>query len=299
LPTHKPTLKKPKELSFANARNNIMTKQINLIGNHPSAKHTLGAWLQANDIPVTATKCHRELTEINKEENEDLILWMANKLISHHYTDFRLEQLKKKFTELGFEKYANQHRKLPNDLNVKKGNAAEIILIEYIQSTLNKGLIHAFKLRYNPNVDQSMKGDDTLLVDLFEEKGKKALKIYLGESKFRKTPDKKSVTDISDALEKEKMPLSFSYLIEELFKTDENLASELEEFFVQDIKDKGDLIYTGLLLSNTDASKRVEANLNNDNPNLVFISIGIRNPENFIDLVFEKANEIIANPSTL
>ena len=276
-----------------------MTKQINLIGNHPNEEHPLGIWLNANDIPDTATKCHRELTEKNEEEDEALILWMATKLIDHHYTSLRLDKLKEKYKELGFEKYANQHRKLPNDLNVKKGNATEIILIEYIQSTLNKELIHAFKLRYNPNVDQAMKGDDTLLVDLFEEKGKKALKIYLGESKFRKTPDKKSVSDISDALGKEKMPLSFSYLIEELFKTDENLASELEEFFVQDIKDKGDLIYTGLLLSNTDASKRVEANLNNDNPNLVFISIGIRNPENFIDLVFEKANEIIANPSTL
>jgi hypothetical protein len=276
-----------------------MTKQINLIGNHPNIDHPLGAWLNSNDIPITATKCHRELTKKNEVEDEALILWMANKLIDHHYTSLRLDKLKEKYKELGFEKYANQHRKLPNDLNVKKGNATEIILIEYIQSTLNKGLTHAFKLRYNSNVDQAMKGDDTLLVDLFEEKGEKALKIYLGESKFRKTPDKKSVTDISDALEKEKMPLSFSYLIEELFKTDENLASELEEFFVQDIKDKGDLIYTGLLLSNTDASKRVEANLNNDNPNLVFISIGIRNPENFIDLVFEKANEIIANPSTL
>jgi hypothetical protein len=276
-----------------------MTKQIDLIGNHPNAEHPLGAWLNANDIPVTGTKCHRELTEKNEAEDEELILWMATKLIDHHYTSLRLDKLKEKYKELGFEKYANQYRKLPNDLNVQKGNATEIILIEYIQSTLNKGLIHAFKLRYNPNVDQAMKGDDTLLVDLFEEKGKKVLKIYLGESKFRKTPIKKSVTDISDALEKEKMPLSFSYLIEELFKTDESLASELEEFLVQDIKDKGNLIYTGLLLSNTDTSRRVEANLNNNNPNLVFISIGIQNPVNFINLVFKKANELIANPSTL
>ena len=104
---HGQMLKNLLELFFANSsKHKKMTKQINLIGNHPNEEHPLGAWLNANDIPVTDTKCHRELTERNDEENDDLILWMANKLISHHYTNFRLEQLKKKYTELGFEKYA-------------------------------------------------------------------------------------------------------------------------------------------------------------------------------------------------
>ncbi|QCE42917.1 Hachiman antiphage defense system protein HamA [Psychroserpens sp. NJDZ02] len=276
-----------------------MTKQTDLIGNHPNAEHPLGAWLKANDIPATATKCHRELTEINNEENENLILWMAKKIISHHYDSFRLEQLKKKYAELGFPKYAEQNRKLPIVDKVKKGNATEIILIEYIQSTLNKELTHAFKLRYNPNVDQAIKGDDTLLVDLFQQESGDDLKIYLGESKFRKIPDKTAVNDISFSLEKEKMPLSYPFLVQEIAKTNKGLASKLDDFIVQDIKDKGQLIYTGLLLSNQNTSANVERNLNNDNPELIFISIGIQNPENFINLVFDKANELIANPSTL
>jgi hypothetical protein len=276
-----------------------MTKQIDLIGNHPNAEHPLGIWLKANDIPVTATKCHRELTEINNEENEDLILWMANKLISHHYSTFRLEQLKKKYGELGFPKYAEQNRKLPIADKVKKGNATEILLTEYIQSTLNRELIKVFKLKYNPNVDQAIKGDDTLMVDLFQQEGGDDLKIYLGESKFRKIPDKTAVNDISSSLEKEKMPLSYSFLVEEIAKSNEELALKLDDFIVQDIKDKSQLIYTGLLLSNENTSANVERNLSNDNPELIFISIGIKNPENFINLVFEKANELIANPSTL
>ena len=281
-----------------------MTKQINLIGIHPNKDHPLGAWLNVNDIPSTETKCHRKLTEKNTEENEDLILWIANKLIEHHYTPPILKKLKEKYKELGFKKYADQHRKLPNDLNVKKGNATEIILIEYVQSSLKqsslkKNLIHAFKLRYNPNVDQAMKGDDMLLIDLIEQKDGNDLKIYLGESKFRKTPSKQVVDDISKSLEKEKMPLSYSFLVEEKNKSDVELALKLDDFIVQDIKNKGNLIYIGLLLSNTDVSERVESNLNNDNPNLVFISMGIQNPENFINLVFEKANELIANPSAL
>lgn len=276
-----------------------MTKQINLIGNHPNKDHPLGAWLKANDIPVTATKCHRELTEKNDEENDDLILWMANKLISHHYSSFRLKQLKKKYTELGFEKYAEQNRKLPIADKVKKGNATEILLTEYIQSTLGRELIKVFKLKYNPNVDQAIKGDDTLMVDIFEQESGSDLKIYLGESKFRSTPSKDAVNDISNSLEKEKMPLSYSFLVEEIAKSNEVLALNLDDFIVQDIKDKGQLIYTGLLFSNQNTSANVERNLDNDNPELIFISIGIQDPSNFINLVFEKANELIANPSAL
>jgi len=276
-----------------------MTKQINLIGKHPNEDHPLGAWLNANDIPVTATKCHRELTERNTEVNDDLILWMANKLIEHHYSSSRIQKLKEKYTDLGFEKYANQHRRLPNDLNVKKGNATEILLIEYIQSSLKKDLIHTFKLRYNPNVDQAMKGDDTLLIDLIEQEDTNDLRIYLGESKFRTTPAKKAVEDISSSLEKDKMPLSYSFLVEEVEKHNKELASKLDDSIVQDIKDNGNLFYTGLLMSNQDTSRIVENNLNNDNPELIFISIGIQDPASFINLVFEKANELIANPSAL
>lgn len=276
-----------------------MTKQINLIGNHPNEDHPIGAWLNVNDIPVTATKCHRELTERNSEENEDLILWMAKKLISHHYSAFRLKQLKEKYKELGFEKYAEQNRKLPIVDKVKKGNATEILLTEYIQSTLNRELIKVFKLKYNPNVDQAIKGDDTLMIDLFEQEGGNDLKIFLGESKFRTAPTKKVVDDISSSLEKEKMPLSYSFLVEEIAKSNEELALKLDDFIVEDIKDRGQLIYTGLLLSNEHTSRFVENNLNNDNPELIFISIGIQNPENFINLAFAKANELIANPSTL
>lgn len=287
------------ESIFEELQNLTMTKQINLIGNHPNKDHPFGVWLNANDIPVTLTKCHRELTERNAEENEDLILWMANKLISHHYSKFRLEQLKKKYRELGFEKYADQNRKLPIVDKVKKGNATEILLTEYVQSTLNRNLIKVFKLKYNPNVDQAIKGDDTLMVDLFEEEGVNDLKIYLGESKFRKTPSKQVVDDISLSLGKEKMPLSYSFLVEEIAKDNVELALKLDDFIVQDVKDNGNLIYTGLLLSNEHTSRFVETNLDNDNPELIFISISMQNPEDFINLVFEKANELIANPSTL
>lgn len=137
------------------------------------------------------------------------------------------------------------------------------------------------------------------MVDLFEENGNEKIKIYLGESKFRKTPSKAVIGDITDSLSKDMLPLSYTFLVEEIAKTDEPLARKLDDYIVQDIKDRGDLIYAGLLLSNTDTSEKVETHLSSDNPNLVFISVGIDDPEGFIESVFVKAEELIANPDLL
>ena len=149
------------------------------------------------------------------------------KIIGHHYTQFRIDRLKEKYGSLGFEKYAEQHRKLPVADKVKKGNATEILLTDYVQTTQGKEFIKVFKLKYNPNVDQAIKGDDTLMVDLFEENGNEKIKIYLGESKFRKTPAKDVIEDITNSLSKDTLPLSYTFLVEEIAKTDEALARKL------------------------------------------------------------------------
>ena len=206
---------------------------------------------------------------------------------------------KEKYKSLGFAKYAEQHRKLPITDKVKKGNATEILLTDYIQASQKKEFIKVYKLKYNPNVDQAIKGDDTLMVDLFEENGNEKIKIYLGESKFRTTPQKNVVEDITKSLNKDTLPLSYTFLVEEIAKSDELLARKLDDYIVQDIKDRGDLIYVGLLLSNTKTSETVEKHLNSDNSNLVFISIGIGQPEEFIKSIFEKAEELISNPDLL
>nr|WP_303917965.1 Hachiman antiphage defense system protein HamA [Bacteroides intestinalis] len=275
-----------------------MSKQEQLIGEHPDNTHPFGKWLGVNDLPDSATKCHRELTE-STAVDDDLIEWMARKIISHHYTQFRIDRLKEKYRSLGFEKYAEQHRRLPVADKVKKGNATEVFLTDYIQTTQGKEFIKVFKLKYNPNVDQAIKGDDTLMVDLFEENGNEKIKIYLGESKFRKRPSKAVIEDITNSLSKDMLPLSYTFLVEEIAKTNELLARKLDDYIVQDVKDRGDLIYAGLLLSNTDTSRTVERHLNSDNSNLVFISVGIEDPEGFIESVFERAEELIANPDLL
>lgn len=53
----------------------------------------------------------------------------------------------------------------PANPNTRKGNVAEVVLAEYLVA--NEGIsVPIYRLRYNPNVDQSMKGDDALAFDL-------------------------------------------------------------------------------------------------------------------------------------
>ena len=155
-----------------------MLTQKDLIGNHPSLPNVFAKWLVSNDVAVTVTKSHRSLISQIPNNDIDLIDWLGRKIFEHHHSSDRTDKLKENYTKLGYAKYAEQHRKLPRVDKVKKGNATEILLIEYIQSSLNKQLYHAYKLRYNPNVDQAIKGDDTLMVDLFKEKGTDKIKLY-------------------------------------------------------------------------------------------------------------------------
>jgi len=278
-----------------------MPNQSELIGDHPIAPNIFAKWLQCNDIAITTTKSHRSLTPLINTTNTELIEWLGRKIFEHHHSDYRIQKLKENFGKLGFKKYAEQHRKLPKADKTKKGNATEILLTEYIEGCCGKTLIKVFKLKYNPNVDQAIKGDDTLMVDIIKDKNKDKVRLYLGEAKFRKTPTKGVVETIAKSLSKDKKPLSYSFLIDELGRdaSTKGLADILDKFILDEIKGKGDLVYTGFLLSNPDTSSIVEKNLVSDNQQMVLISIGIENPEELIKEAFEKAEYLAENPTAI
>lgn len=276
-----------------------MLSQSDLIGKHPSSANKFGEWLLCEDVAVTSTKRHRSLKGSIPTSDNDLIDWLAKKLINHHFDSYRLNKLKEKYSKLGFKKYAEEHRQLPIADKTRKGNCTEIILTEYIESCLEKNLTKAFKLRYNPNVDQAIKGDDVLLLDMITSSGGKKARIYLGEAKFRSKPVKAVVLDIIEAMDKDKKPLSLTYMVNEIAKTDMTLANAVDELIIDEIKKGGDLIYTGLLLSNTATTKLIEDNLSSDNPTFVMVSIGIDDPPSLIKLAFERAEYYVQNPHLL
>ena len=273
--------------------------QSDLLGSHPIKPNIFGTWLTSTDTPVTRTKRHRELSELIPCQSPNLVDWLARRLIHHHYDDARLDRLKQMYGQIGFPAYANQHRKLPRQDRTKKGNAIEVILVEYVEHCQNKTFTKHYKLRYNPNVDQAMKGDDMLLVDILKDANNNDYaKMYLGEAKFRATPTNTIVNEIASALAASKKPLSYSFLIDELSKNPvtKPTADILDKLLFDEIKAKGNVTYIGLLLSNISASRYVERTLNSSNANLAFISIGVNNPVDLVNAAFVEAERLLQNP---
>jgi hypothetical protein len=277
--------------------------QSDLLGQHPLAPNIFNDIFSALDLPVKANQRIRNLIATNKLSKKDTIEWLARRIIVHHYSEDRIKKLKDKYTSLGFPTFAAQNRKLPTADKTRKGNAAEVMLFEYVQACLaGAPLVSAYRLRYNPNVDQAMKGDDMLIIKLAKDKkGRDIARIYLGEAKYRSTPSKVVVDDITKALDETKKPISFSFLVDYISKDDtqKHLVDALDNLIIEEIKKKGDLIYCGLLYSNSDVYKVVEANLNSSNENLIIISTGWDNPEQLITDAFTRAEELTLNPTTI
>lgn len=276
------------------------SSQKDLIGDHPAAPNEFNRWLNCTDVALVPGKCHRSLVGAIAPDNQ-LIEWLAKRLIHHHYEETRLKRLQEKYKEAGFPLYAEQHRRLPRADKTMKGNLTEMLLIEYVEGCQKKTLIKVLKLRYNPNVDQAIKGDDTLMVDIIKDGKKEKVKIFLGEAKFRKKPSKTVVDTIAKSLAKSKKPISYSYLVNEMLRDEKTKAigDILDKYIVDEIKGKGDIVYTGFLLSDNDTFNVVESNLTSDNPALVFISTSIDNPNDLVAKAFQKAEELLKTPDKL
>ncbi|GAB4155238.1 DUF1837 domain-containing protein [Polaribacter sp.] len=276
-----------------------MPRQNTLIGTHPVPPNIIGRWLNSTNHPETDRQCHRSLAETNNLTEEELVDWLADKIILHHYKESQIDRLKNKYGELGFEEYAENIRMIPNWDDTRKGNMTEIILCEYILSSTGKPLIKTYRFRYSTNVDQSMKGDDVLMVDYDNENDD--IEVFLGEAKFRQDPSAQVVRNIADSLSTDTKPLSFTFLVERLLESDSttDIGNRLDQFVVETIRQQGKITYSGLLLSKTDCADTVQNNLDSDNQKLVFLSLGVDDPTALMNKVFSKAEEKLANPEQL
>lgn len=259
-----------------------------LIGDHPSLA-PFGMWFKSEDLPETDSKKHRAL-----EEDESLrwtyIKWMSSRLIDYHCSPRRLQRLRNKYESLNklkFNQYAEQQKILPTFDLTKKGNFCEVLLSEYIIScNTSSHIIQSFKLRYNPNVEQSMKGDDVLLIDIKDVENPR---IYLGETKFRKKTNSNAIREIMHSLKPNSLPTSIPFLIENL--ENNNYEPELEDILdnllLKEIKRKGDLIHIGLILGSENSQSIVEKHYSTKNKYAVIVSVGTKYPE---DLIFQAYN---------
>lgn len=264
-----------------------MTLQDKIIGKHPE-DGLFCDWVEYQDTECTDRKRHRYLSE-KSDQREKAIETVAKWLVTYHLSKSKSMELRKKqkiLVKYNFEEYAKSLHVFPNEDKTKKGNFGEVILTEYL-SQVSGIKVLVFKLHYNPNVDQSMKGDDVLLID--------ENKIILGESKFRATPSKEAVKEashlMSDTLA---LPMSLGFIAEILFEQgQQELAEKIYDIQYRMSRTDFDIKNIGFLLSTKLVKGHVERNMDSSNQNFLFISLGLDNPVEFMNLAFSHAEELL------
>ncbi len=268
-----------------------MTDQSKLIGEHPASGFFYD-WCKVEDTSSTVTKKHRKLTD-NGIDRDVLIEQLSNWIIKHHTAPIQIKRFKAKKAILkkhNFQQYVKDRMPFPIKADkTKKGNLGEIILAEYLTSTSGLELL-IYKLRFNPNVEQSMKGDDILLFDKLDIKNK----IIMGEAKFRTTKNKQALDDIVSSLSKINLPISLTFVSNRLSEIGEDdLADEVDDLISEVHSKKLPVTYVGFYHSEATVSTTIEKNLNSTNGNLVVVSYGEDNPMDLINQSFDKALEKI------
>jgi Cap4 SAVED domain len=107
------------------------------------------------------------------------ILTELAKVVFVYHTD--PGEFRAALAELGYPMAAQQIENRPRVFNTQMGNFGEILASEYVQQILGFE-IPVFRLRYNPNRDSSMKGDDILAFKFGDASGS-GREILVGESK--------------------------------------------------------------------------------------------------------------------
>lgn len=267
------------------------TEQSKLIGEHP-ASGIFFDWLECEDTPSTNEKKHRKLTNKGIARNS-IVSHLSNLIIKHHATPARIAKIEKKKNILERHNFISYMKgKIPVPIvntKTQKGNLGEIILAEYLSSSTGLDLL-VYKLHYNPNVEQSMKGDDILLFDKTDIQSK----VIMGEAKFRAKSNKQALDNIVRSLSKKNLPISLTFIsdrLEEMGKSD--LAEEIDELISKLHNSKTLITYTGFYYSDIDAHKVIEKHLKSDNQNLVVVSYSEENPAQLVTDCFNEAIKII------
>lgn len=281
----------------------MKTEHERLIGKHPTAPNMFAMWLDGEDVSIPVgkpNKKHRKLIE--KEEHRDFaIQTIADFIVKHHIDVKKIERIRRRKQEIlrkynlgTIEEYLDTQSFFPVHEETKTGNATEIILTNYVQATSGLELL-AYKLTYNPNVEQSIKGDDCLLfnrANLIE-------KIIVGEAKFRSTPAPQAIRDLIDNSQgAKKLPISLPFISKHFTAIgDEPMAEAIEDLLFELRNGKIPVVNVGMLLSTKsalrsgDAAKQVDYYLDSTNPNFVVLSLGVDSPKDIIDKAFVIAKD--------
>lgn len=270
-----------------------ITPQESLIGPHPKGNSLFSEWLVYQDINDGDDIKLRHLEESHNCKKDNVINQLADLFLKYHASDERLASIKKKKEILnrhGFKEYVNHLKLLPENDKTKKGNFAEIVLCEYLQESSGlKPII--LRLRYNQNVDQSMKGDDVILFDVTNVFNR----LIVGEAKYRTQMAKKVVDDINFVFGgTTRLPISIPFISQVLRdKGQHDLADNLDDLIAQMHHMRSPIINVAFVMSNNKVKDVVQEHAVSKNENLVWVSLALKDPEELVDFVHKNAKSKI------
>lgn len=259
-----------------------------ILGKHPTGD-SFGAFTTSNDGHTTTNIAHRSL-ELIGNDGQKTVAQLRCALITHHADKEKIERIKIQLERLGFDNSKLQTCPIPKADKTRKGNLAEIFLAEYISASASADL-PVYRLRYNPNVEQSMKGDDVLAFDFNHD----PVKIFVGEAKFRETSSKKAVQDMVNALitsHKKGVPASLQFVADRLFEAGQiKLGQMVEDCAVRIANGDFDLSYVGLIMSKGKCKKHVDDHTPTSTQNLVVLSFVNDDITGFFQSCYENIEE--------
>lgn len=263
-----------------------------ILGAHPGAHSIFGPWLTSVDGESIAGVPHRTLAE-NPSGRTSACDQIAVALVAHHASAERVKRHKEQLEALKRSRYpklAARTGVFPSSVTTKRGNFAEVVLAEYVRAGANAE-VPVYRLRYNPNVDQSMKGDDVLAFDFKNTPPR----ILVGEAKFRSTPSKAAVEELIGSLTKSRsgrIPVSLQFVAERLFELGDSAKGEMIHRCAEEIAaGKVRVQYVGLLLSDDRASDHVTKHASASLRELVVVSLGASVPAALVNSAFKNAEK--------
>lgn len=264
-----------------------------ILGNHPDKAQPIG--ILKSDDQVTDLKLPHRSLSCDDKYKQDFINLSAEWLIKHHADDSKIARYKKALLRQELISHIPQSP-LPTKSITQKGNWAEIVLAEYLESSSGVEL-PVYKLRFNSNINESMKGDDVLAFDLDSD----PIRIIVGEAKFRTTPQKQDVKDMVKNLINSnliKIPLSLGFVVDRLYEQGmEDIANKVHNCEVLIASGDLKIDYVGLLASDQNVSKTVKKHAESNLKNLVVISLNINDPQKVVSDSYLKANKILKENS--
>lgn len=260
-----------------------------ILGDHALAAHPFGDLLVARDGATASKAFHRALAE--KDGSRELVVEaLQTMLVNHHVSQEALKRttsLREAMRRLGLEAEQAKLRRFPTNASTQKGNLAEIVLAEYIRSA--SGLVlTVYRLHYNPNVDQSMKGDDVLAFDLDANPPR----IVVGEAKFRGASSAAAVKEIVAGLLRSYeggLPASLQFVADRLFDAGEaDLGTKVMNCAKLFVFGELRIDYVGMLMSDTKSAERVNDATPGALRRLAMISFGVKDPDALVTACYAK-----------